>query len=74
MSEFKGSEIGEGLVPFFTNLMDVFDENRSRLTQWEESFMQDQKDRFEAHGADFRCSIKQWEIITRIGRKLGVTP
>lgn len=36
------------------------------MTDWERSFMEDQKTRYDEYGTDIRFSPKQWAIIERI--------
>lgn len=74
MTALKGSEIGEGLVPFFESLVDIARESPGKLTQWERDFVADVGQRFEEQRERFRCSEKQWDILRRIGNKLGVEP
>ena len=74
MSQLKGGEIGEELTEFFDRLIDTARDSTGKLTTWEQDFITDIGNRFEAYRERFTCSAKQWEIISRIGRKLGVEP
>ena len=67
----KGAEIGEGLVDYLTEVFDLAADKTHKLSAWEQDFVTDVKTRFEAYGSTFRCSEKQWEIIKRIGDKVG---
>lgn len=74
MSQLKGSEIGEELLAFFERLFEITGDAPGKLSAWEQDFITDVGARFEAQRENFRCSEKQWEILTRIGKKLGVKP
>ena len=53
------------LEDFFT-----LTENNPKLTAWERKFVDDQKQRFEEHGAEMWLSDKQKAILMRIEEKL----
>ena len=74
MTGLKGAEIGPELLEFFEQLFAAAKDQTKKLSTWEHDFLADVETRFEAHGENFRCSPKQWEIFTRIGGKLGVKP
>jgi hypothetical protein len=42
------------------------------LTQWEEEFVDGVRDRVAEYGARARISDRMWEILDKIGEKLGV--
>lgn len=48
----------------------VITENNSKLSQWEKKFVQDQKTRYEEHGAGMFLSDKQKAILVKIEEKL----
>lgn len=53
-------------------VLDAYQEDRKKCSEWERGFMDDQVKRWEEHGADIRMSPKQWQIIGRVAEKLGV--
>ena len=57
---------------FLERLLQECEENASRLSPWERGFMDDQRKRFEEHGAAMSLSPKQWNIIKRVTEKLEV--
>jgi hypothetical protein len=47
-------------------------ENSEELTQWENDFVSDVVNRLEEHGERLLFSPKQWEVVFRIRKKLGM--
>lgn len=45
-------------------------ESCARLTQWEEEFLTDIRDRALIHKDNLRVSDKQWEVLRRIQEKV----
>lgn len=46
-------------------------EDSDVLTQWEEEFVDDLRDRLAEYGTRTRVSAAMWSVIDRIGEKLG---
>jgi hypothetical protein len=45
-------------------------ESCARLSQWEEEFLSDMRDRVVLYGADTRVSDAQWKVLHRIEGKV----
>lgn len=61
------TEDQESWLDSFFSLCDT---NNSRLSQWEQNFVRDHKERHEEHGVNMRLSPKQWGILNKIDAKL----
>jgi hypothetical protein len=48
------------------------DEGWDKLTDWEKKFAEDMVERFTQYKIYITISKKQWEIIDRIGEKVGL--
>jgi len=57
---------------FLHDLFEAVEANPGKISDWEKGFLTDNKDRFDAHGAELRVSTKQWAIFVRVGDKLGL--
>ena len=56
---------------YLQRVLELYDEDRNKVTQWERNFMDDQVKRYEEGGEGISMSPKQWMIIQRIADKLG---
>lgn len=46
--------------------------DRDDFTKWESDFLSDMNERYKKYGADTFMSGKQWDVVIRIGDKLGI--
>lgn len=53
-------------------LLEHAEESQHRLSNWERTFINDHRDRYEELGAEIRISPKQREWLVRIEGKLGI--
>jgi len=62
----------ESELDLVNSVVDAFNENPQKLSQWEKGFMTDMAQRVEKYGADTFISAKQWGVIMKAAEKLGV--
>lgn len=55
-------------------LIETFNRDNTKVSDWELNFFTDQIERWETYGADMRISPKQWGILDKIADKLKVPP
>lgn len=55
---------------FLESLFALADTNNSKLSQWEQNFVNDHKARYEEYGEGMRISPKQWAVLNKIDAKL----
>lgn len=56
---------------YLNAIFDYLDEP-GKMTEWETAFMKSQKERYDQYGLDTRVSPKQWNVIHKVGKKLGL--
>jgi hypothetical protein len=64
--------LSENESDYLQRVLDAYNEDRKKCSEWERGFMDDQVKRWEEHGSGIRMSPKQWTIIGRVADKLGV--
>ena len=57
---------------YLERLVAAVEHDASPLSDWERNFMADQISRFKKYGEAMSLSVKQWNVIRRIGSALGV--
>ncbi len=64
------SGLTEDQISWLQSFFSLCDTNNTKLNQWEQNFVRDQKTRYEEHGATIMLSPKQWNILNKIDAKL----
>ncbi len=62
--------LDEDQAKWLQELLDMCNDAAQKLTEWESSFINDTRERYEKYGADTRISPKQKAILVRIYEKL----
>jgi hypothetical protein len=60
------------MVTYLEEIFEAIDEGGHDLSEWEKSFMEDQRKRYETYKADTRFSPKQMAVVDKIAKALGV--
>ena len=64
-------KMDDDIAAWFEDVIDRFNRDNTRLSDWELGFFKDQIERWGKYGQDIRLSDRQWEFIDRIAQKLG---
>jgi len=64
--------LGEDQVNYLVKLFEACEAQHDKITKWETDFVDDQKERWEKYGADIRVSDKQWNVLNKIAKKVGL--
>jgi hypothetical protein len=59
-------------VEYLEQLFAAYEADEGPLSDWERSFMKDQVARWEKYGEAMALSSKQWGVLRKIGKVLGV--
>jgi hypothetical protein len=59
-------------VEYLEQLLAAYEADEGPLSDWERSFMKDQVARWEKYGEAMALSPKQWGVLRKIGKVLGV--
>jgi len=64
--------LSEDQSEWLQKFLDACEAQHDKISKWETDFVADQRTRWEEYGSDIRVSDKQWNVIRKIGEKVGL--